>query len=257
MTAEEVADLFPSLNAVLFTGGGAYFTTHPLHDGPLTSYAATGKVLLDLVLEANKQGDYVPLWGKKCCCALSAQTSHQRNPHLVVPLPIQPPAWASSSSTSLPGETPALLASNSWAGRCTCPQLQPNALSRHFVYSGMNATVLYDHFDAENYTVPLTLTSEAPTSVLLGTAPANVTPPPTQRVTAEPSLSANDAHQVMHTLTTQPVTMNNHMRGVPPGRFQDNANLASVLAPLSTNTDRNGLPFVSTVEGRNGLPMYN
>lgn len=46
----------------------------------------------------------------------------------------------------------------------------------------MNATVLYDHFDAENYTVPLTLTSEAPTSVLLGTAPANVTPPPTQRV---------------------------------------------------------------------------
>lgn len=67
------------------------------------------------------------LFGVKTAAVPSLhKQSSQRSPHLVVPPPLQPPAWASSSSTSLPGETPAPLASNSWAGPCTCPQLQPN-----------------------------------------------------------------------------------------------------------------------------------
>ena len=62
--------------------------------------------------------------------------------------------------------------------------------------------------------------------------------------------------QVVDILTSQPVTMNNHGRGVSPANFAVNAKLSSTLMALSTNVDRNGLPFVSTVEGRNGLPMY-
>ena len=58
---------------VLFTGGGAWFlnhTNHTIHDGQLTPYAATGKLLFDLVMDANlKQGRYVPLWGACALCA--------------------------------------------------------------------------------------------------------------------------------------------------------------------------------------------
>ena len=45
---------------VLRTGGGADFI-YP--NGSYTPFAQTGQLLLDLVIEANQQGTYMPLWG--------------------------------------------------------------------------------------------------------------------------------------------------------------------------------------------------
>lgn len=49
---------------------------------------------------------------------------------------------------------------------------------------------------------------------------------------------------------TQPLTMNNHHKGCSPSHFQSNARLAATFTLLSTNHDRTGRAFVSTIEGR-------
>ena len=43
--------------------------------------------------------------------------------------------------------------------------------------------------------------------------------------------------------------MNNHQDGVAPSQFETNAQLASFYNLLSTNVDRDGNPFGSTMEG--------
>ena len=45
------------------------------------------------------------------------------------------------------------------------------------------------------------------------------------------------------------VTMNNHQSGVSPTTFTTNSALASFYRVLSTNVDRKGKPFVSSIEG--------
>ncbi len=55
---------------------------------------------------------------------------------------------------------------------------------------------------------------------------------------------------LVHVLATQNVTMNNHHYGVTPASFAANAYLPRMFALLSTNVDRAGLPFVSTMEGK-------
>ena len=59
-----------------------------------------------------------------------------------------------------------------------------------------NTSVL-THFDSENYTVPLDLTAAAADSSLFQSFPTDV----------------------VHILSSQPVTMNNHMLGVSPSTF--------------------------------------
>ncbi len=50
--------------------------------------------------------------------------------------------------------------------------------------------------------------------------------------------------------------MNNHMFAVSPSNFSANAELVRLFgAPLSTNVDRDGNEFVSTIEGVT-LPIY-
>ncbi len=55
---------------------------------------------------------------------------------------------------------------------------------------------------------------------------------------------------------TQPLTMNNHHKGASPSHFLGDARLAARFSLLSTNHDRAGQPFVSTIEGRGGLPIW-
>jgi len=88
-------------------------------------------------------------------------------------------------------------------------------------------------FDAENITLPLHLTIDAIASRWLGSAP----------------------HDVLEIITKQPVTMNNHNWGVAPSDWNDNAHLPKFYRILSTNKDRNGKEFISTIEGLS-YPVY-
>ena len=48
--------------------------------------------------------------------------------------------------------------------------------------------------------------------------------------------------------STQNVTMNNHHFGISPESFQQSPDLTAMFTITSTNTDRQGRPFVSTIE---------
>jgi len=92
---------------------------------------------------------------------------------------------------------------------------------------------LLSHFDSENYTIPLTYTSLAPYSRLFGSAPSDI----------------------VSTLGTKPVTMNNHNSGVSYASWNAEASLTDFFNVLSTNVDREGREFISTFEG-NKFPIY-
>ena len=57
------------------------------------------------------------------------------------------------------------------------------------------------------------------------------------------------------TLVTSNITMNNHHQGITPTQFLDNSNLTEFFHITSTNFDRKGRPFVSTIESKN-FPIY-
>lgn len=89
-------------------------------------------------------------------------------------------------------------------------------------------------YDAWNLTLPLLFTESASTSRLFqGLNPSSRT-----------------------AARTQNITLNNHHKGVSPSHLAVTPALASFFDVLSTNLDRKGLPFVSTVEGKNGMPFY-
>ncbi|XP_075872204.1 gamma-glutamyl hydrolase [Nelusetta ayraudi] len=54
-TLEEYKRLFHSLNGILFPGGSANITS--------SSYQRAAQIFYTLAIEANKKGDYFPLWG--------------------------------------------------------------------------------------------------------------------------------------------------------------------------------------------------
>ena len=54
---------------------------------------------------------------------------------------------------------------------------------------------------------------------------------------------------------TKNVTVNYHHDGLKPSTFESNGKLANFFKVLSTNTDANGKPFVSTIEARD-FPIY-
>eukprot|EP00906_Rhabdomonas_costata_P035871 RCo050386 len=60
---------------------------------------------------------------------------------------------------------------------------------------------------------------------------------------------------LLSALQREPITANFHVNGVPPAAFAPGSALAQVFVPLSTNLDRKGWEFVSTMEGRS-LPFY-
>jgi gamma-glutamyl hydrolase len=85
--------------------------------------------------------------------------------------------------------------------------------------------------DAENMTLPLNFTSDAEDSRLYADAAA-------RKIFAE-----------------EPVTLNNHQGGVTPAEFAANERLKSTVRVLSTNMDRKGAEFISSVEGITA-PIY-
>eukprot|EP01147_Barroeca_monosierra_P010085 gene10086-2253_t len=95
------------------------------------------------------------------------------------------------------------------------------------------ASVLSNGFDSENLPLPLNFTQNLATSRIFKNAPSEL-------ITA----LRNDA-----------LTMNNHASGVTPDSFSTSKNLSSFFNVISTNVDRKGRPFVSTIEGKD-IPFY-
>lgn len=84
------------------------------------------------------------------------------------------------------------------------------------------------HFDSFNYSLALEFTPHAKVSKLFGAAPKRVT----------------------DTLATQNVTFNSHIEGIYPEHLLRTEALSSFYRILSTNEDRKGRPFVSTIEAK-------
>ena len=96
-----------------------------------------------------------------------------------------------------------------------------------------SSTVLQKGFDAENITLPLNLTT----------------------IGAQGSRMLGSDAALLSMLQSEPVTMNNHVAGIQPDALAANPTLASFFDVLSTNDDRQGRPFVSTIEGKT-QPIY-
>jgi len=96
------------------------------------------------------------------------------------------------------------------------------------ILTANDTKVLDTGFDAYDYALPLQFTAEANTSTMFGKAPA----------------------QLMNALSQQSITLNDHECGVTPSTFANNAKLKKMFKVLSTNTDRKGKLFVSTIEAR-------
>jgi len=166
---EKLDELFSSINGILFTGGvlNLWFNT---------TYVETASYLYKKALQANKDGDYFPVWGTcmgfQLLCVLTA-------------------------------EDQAVLSLNA--------------------------------FDSENISWALDMTSDAPKSRMFGN---NLIPPTVYTI-----------------LSTQNVTENLHHDGVTPKNFSRNSKLVDFFDILSTNNDRKGKTFVSTIEGKT-MPVY-
>jgi gamma-glutamyl hydrolase len=88
-------------------------------------------------------------------------------------------------------------------------------------------------FDAYNYSIPLDFTPSAASSRLFSKAPENV----------------------YKILESQNVTMNNHHYGIYTEHFKETPSLSGFYNLLSTNSDRKGVNFASTIEAFK-YPIY-
>jgi len=82
--------------------------------------------------------------------------------------------------------------------------------------------------DAENYTLPLHFTDNAYNSKMFG----------------------RSTSQILDILSQQNVTMNNHQWSLSPSTYKNTPSLYKFYNVLSFNQDREGVPFISSMEGR-------
>lgn len=165
--ADKIRSVAQGLNGFLFPGGGASLAAASI-------FFQAAQTIFDVVLQANDNGEHVPLWG-----------------------------------TCLGFETIMILG------------------------AGGNQSVLTNGFDSYNLPVPLHFEAGVQGSRMFAGASA----------------------QVFSILKSENVTMNNHQAGVTPPTFLQNTNLTSFYRMLSTNYDRAGRQFLSTVEGVR-YPVY-
>ena len=102
--------------------------------------------------------------------------------------------------------------------------------------------ILANGLDSENLTLALNLTAAAASSRILAAAAST------------PVAFAETPRSILDALGL-PVTMNNHVQGVTPGAFAASAALSKTFTVLSTNSDRKGRAFVSTVEAK-AMPVW-
>ena len=100
--------------------------------------------------------------------------------------------------------------------------------------AGANSTSVLDvGFDSEDLTLALELTGAASDSKFFKAMPDNL----------------------KKIVTTEKVTYNNHECGITPEHFANNAKLTAFYNVLSTNKDKKGVAFVSTMEAKN-YPIF-
>lgn len=99
-------------------------------------------------------------------------------------------------------------------------------------------TIIDAKLDAENYSIPLNLTVAGETSRLLNSGQGK-----------EWSID------VKSMVENYPVTLNNHMHGVYTSSFEANSKLVEFFDVVSTNVDRSGVSFISTVESSDPSDM--
>lgn len=93
---------------------------------------------------------------------------------------------------------------------------------------------LLTRFDSDDISWPLIMTSDAKSSRLFGTMP----------------------NQLWNIYRNQNVTMNSHNWGVSAKDWVDSKKLTNFYNVLSTNKDRQGKVFISTIEAKNKIPFY-
>ncbi|XP_020901384.2 gamma-glutamyl hydrolase [Exaiptasia diaphana] len=93
--------------------------------------------------------------------------------------------------------------------------------------------VVLSHVDAENLPTPLIFAEGFKESRMFSNAPEHL----------------------LKSIQDSSITMNNHHWGVTPENFQNNKNISSFYNVISTNKDREGKIFVSTIEGKR-YPIY-
>jgi len=103
----------------------------------------------------------------------------------------------------------------------------------NFLVAGANSTMVSPGFDSDNLTLPLDFTADGPSSRMMEAA----------------------GPDIVAILGNEPVTMNNHIFGVTPENFFTNPYLPSFFKVVSTNTDRKGREFISTLEAFD-FPIY-
>jgi len=103
----------------------------------------------------------------------------------------------------------------------------------HVLAAKDSSVITVQGFDSEDISWPLYFTNQALSSRLLGFLPPNL-----QTI-----------------FQTERVTMNFHHDGVTPETFNTNQKIYSFFNSLSTNVDRKGRAFISTVEAKN-FPIY-
>jgi len=101
-----------------------------------------------------------------------------------------------------------------------------------------DTSIIGSKFDAENYTIPLNLTDAASNSRLFNSGEGK-----------EWSVD------VKTLVSGYPVTLNNHEHGVSVSDFKASDKLTDFFDLLSTNADRAGLEFVSSVESKDPSDM--
>ena len=99
--------------------------------------------------------------------------------------------------------------------------------------SGTTDILELDAFDSEGISWPLNFTAAAKSSVLYGSMPQSM----------------------YNNLATEPLTDNLHHDGVTPQAFAASKPLTAAFTMLSTNVDRKGKPFVSSMEAK-ALPIF-
>lgn len=93
---------------------------------------------------------------------------------------------------------------------------------------------LLTRFDSDDVSWPLQFTSDPMASRFFGSMPK----------------------EIVEIYKTQNITMNNHNWGVSLHDWYSNKNLVDFYNVLSTNKDRKGKVFISTIEAKNNIPIY-
>ncbi|GAB5363048.1 hypothetical protein AAMO2058_000850100 [Amorphochlora amoebiformis] len=88
-------------------------------------------------------------------------------------------------------------------------------------------------FDSESLSLPLQFTNASETSTLFRSLPEDL----------------------LHAAATENITTNEHQSGIKPEDFASNIHIRNFFNILSTNVDRDGKGFISTMEGIN-YPVY-